>query len=159
MGWRRRAGAAGCGGRGRAWRGLVPNPGRPGPQVIHPLKVLAPPPQAPPSAPQGPPPRARSPQSSPQRPPLPERDPWGRRPRPAAGRAATSPSSATMAGATPCPRPKTDFLESTRWTYLTGACWGHRLLHRPARTAAARLPAPACLPMSASQGVAGSARQ
>lgn len=49
-----RAGAAGSGRRGGVGRGPVPNPGRPGPQVIHQLKVRAPPPQAPPSAPQGP---------------------------------------------------------------------------------------------------------
>lgn len=44
-------------------RGSVPNPGRPGPQVIHQLKVRAPPPQAPPSAPQGPQPGPVTPKS------------------------------------------------------------------------------------------------
>lgn len=61
-----------------------------------------------------------------------------------------------MAGATPCPHPQTDFLESTRWTYLTGACWGR----------ADSFTDPRGLPQlgsgtrpSASQGVAGPARQ
>ena len=80
--------------------------------------------------------------------------------KPSGWKAATSPASATMAGATPCPRPQTDFLESTGlglpdWRPLRPPTSFTNLPGLPA----ARFPVPARPPASASQGVVGSTRR